>query len=82
MEDCIWIVVNAGGNRREKAVADKCDARACQELTERRIRDEADILAEGPYRQALSRKNGNAKILPAVGSRCTLLQHRVELMET
>ncbi len=53
MEDFIWIVVNAGGNSREKEAADAFNASACRELTERRLIDQADILAEGPNNLAL-----------------------------
>jgi hypothetical protein len=59
MEDFIWIVVNAGGDSREKEVADEFNARACRELTERRVIDQADILAEGPNNQALQLKEGD-----------------------
>ena len=45
--DFIWIVVNAGGNSREKEAANTFNASACRELTERRLIDQADILAEG-----------------------------------
>lgn len=68
MEDYIWIVVNAGGNAREK-VADKFNARACRELTERRLTDQADILAEGPYNQTLQLKEGDRIAMQQGGGR-------------
>lgn len=65
MRDSIWIVVNAGGNSREKEIADEFNARACLELTEQHFKDQADILAEGgipskgPYSQARKLRVGD-----------------------
>jgi hypothetical protein len=58
MSDSIWIVVNAGGNRREKKEADKCNAKACQSLTERRIKDGRDILSKRRFKKAQELKVG------------------------
>ena len=52
MSDSIWIVVNAGGNSREKEVADEFNAEACRLLTGQRINDGADILAEKRFKKA------------------------------
>ncbi len=69
MEEIIWIVVNAGGNSRSNEVADDFNARACLELTERRLSDEADILAEGPYRQAERVKEGGRIVIHQGGGK-------------
>jgi len=58
----IWVVVNAGGNSREEEKGEKADkdnAIACRELTERRIMDQADILAKGLYRQVEKLRKGD-----------------------
>jgi len=59
MSNSIWVVVNAGGNSRAREVADEFNARACLELTEQRFKDQADILAEGPYCQAVRLQSGD-----------------------
>lgn len=59
MSNSIWVVENAGGNSREKEIADEFNAKACRELTERRVDDQADILAVGPYKQAKRLKKGD-----------------------
>ncbi len=69
MNDPIWVVVNAGGNRRKKEVADCFNAQACLKLTEQRFKDQADILAEGgipargPYAQARKRSVGDRIVM-------------------
>jgi len=67
MNDSIWVVVNAGGNSRKKEIADEFNAIACLKLTEQRVDDQADILAEGPYRQAKTER-------PKNGDRMAMLQ--------
>jgi len=52
----IWVTVNAGGRFRDKNFPDNTDARVSKELTEQRFIDQADILAPGPYKQALKLK--------------------------
>jgi hypothetical protein len=69
MADSIWIVVNAGGNSRDKEVADAFNAKACLELTEQRIKDEADILAEGPFSQAMALNEGDRIVFHQGGGR-------------
>ena len=54
----IWVVVNAGGRFRAKNLPDKIDAMVSKDLTEQRFIDQADILAQGPYAQALKLKRG------------------------
>jgi hypothetical protein len=69
MADSIWIVVNAGGNSRNKEVADEFNAKACLQLTEQRIKDEADILAEGPFSQAIALNEGDRIVFHQGGGR-------------
>jgi hypothetical protein len=69
MVDSIWIVVNAGGNSRDKEIADEFNARACWKLTEQRIKDGADILAEGPFSQAMALKEGDRIVFHQGGGR-------------
>ena len=55
----IWVIANAGGRFRDKNLGDGDDAKVSKELTEQRFIDQADILAPGPYKQALKLKKGD-----------------------
>lgn len=45
MNDTIWIVVNAGGDKPENRKTTKSNAEACLQLTNQRIKDGVDILS-------------------------------------
>lgn len=45
MRNAIWIVISAGGNSREKEIADEYNAEACRALANERLNSNVDIVS-------------------------------------
>ncbi len=52
MRDAIWMVISAGGNSREKEMADEYNAEACRSLANHRIDSNADIVSASRLSEA------------------------------
>jgi len=62
MSNSIWVVVNAGGDSREKEEADAFNAEACRELTCQKINDNADIVYQKRLRDARKKLSAGDRI--------------------
>lgn len=62
MRDAIWIVISAGGNSREKELADKYNAEACRSLANQRIDSNADIVSAKRLAEARSKLQRGERI--------------------
>ena len=62
MRDIIWIVISAGGNSREKEMADEYNAGACRSLANQRIDSNADIVSANRLAEARSKLQRGERI--------------------